>query len=232
MALNILSSLAVERAFATRILPEFAGQTGLSPHVTWNPTTVLMQKVAGGERGDVIVLIDHAMNALAEQGIVAAASVRPIATATIGLAVAPDAAPLDISSAEQVRSALLSARSVAWSRAGASGGQFHTVLERLGIAEEVLGRATAIPEGFTAREIMAGRADMAIQQVSELMTVEGVRILGPLPPELNAETHFSIAAFTDAANRAEAEQFIAFATGAAAHAAYNDCGLISRLELH
>ena len=90
-------------------------------------------------------------------------------------------------------------------------------------------RATIIPEGFTAGRIVNGNADLAIQQISELMSVDGIKIAGPLPEAVQAGTDFSVAAFADAGNPADAARLIAHLTSAEAGAAYEAGGLTSRL---
>lgn len=230
MPLKILSSLAVERALTLHLLPSFEAAEGAAPDVEWNPTKVMMERIRAGARGDVTILIDDAMAELADEGIVDGETIRPIATARIGFAVAPGAPMPDLSDADTVRTALLAARSVAFSQTGASGQFFVGLLDRLGIREEVTANATIIPEGFTAREIVAGRADLAIQQISELMTVDGVAIAGALPEELQKETDFSVALFSDPPDPAAGRRFIDHLTTQAADEAYGKGGLVSRLS--
>lgn len=229
MPLKLMSTLAVEVALKRSLLPSFTDATGIAPDVTWNPTTVIMQRIADGTRADAIILIDKSMAELVERGIVVASNVRPIATAKIGVAVAGDAPAPKLETVEDLKAALLAARSVAYSRGGASGIYFATLIERLGIAEAVNARATIIPEGFTAGQIVNGNADLAIQQISELMSVDGIRIAGPLPEDVQAGTDFSVAAFADAENPDDAARLIAHLTSAEAAASYEAGGLTSRL---
>lgn len=224
-----MSTLAVEVALKRSLLPSFTQATGITPEATWNPTTVIMQRIEAGARADAIILIDKSMAELVDRGIVDASSVNPIATAKIGIAVAGDAPAPRLETVEDLKAALLAARSVAYSRGGASGIYFAGLIERLGIADAVNARATIIPEGFTAGQIVEGKADLAIQQISELMSVDGIKIVGPLPEDVQAATDFSVAAFTDAGNPAEAARLIAHLTSAKAADAYETGGLTSRL---
>lgn len=229
MPLKLMSTLAVEVALKRSLLPSFIGETGITPDATWNPTTVIMQRIREGGRADAIILIDKSMYELVERGIVDASSVSPIATAKIGVAVAGDATAPKLDTVEEFKAALLAARSVAYSRGGASGIYFAGLIERLGIADTVNARATIIPEGFTARQIVEGNADLAIQQISELMSVDGIKIAGPLPEDVQVDTDFSIAVFADAANPDEAAQLMEHLTSAEAAVAYEKGGLTSRL---
>ncbi len=68
---------------------------------------------------------------------------------------------------------------------------FAGLIERLGIAEAIRAKATIIPAGFTAEKLVSGEADLAIQQVSELMVVPGIDIAGPFPNEVQAAMRFA-----------------------------------------
>lgn len=226
-SLKIMSTLAVAVAFRRSILPGFETATGIAPDVTWGPTTVLERRIAEGERADAIVLIDAAMEKLVAAGLVRAGSVRPIASSLVGLAVPRGAARPDISTVTALRKALLEGR-VAYSRGGASGIFFSRLIADLGIADEVNARATVIPEGFTAEKLVSGEADLAIQQVSELMSVDTVDVVGPLPEGAQEGIDLSSGLFAEATAKAAAERFIAFATTAEAARAYRDGGLVAR----
>lgn len=228
MTLTVLSTLAVERALNLYLLPAFTRQEGEAPEVSWNPTTVLMDRIRAGERADAIILIDGPMAELVRDGIVVEGSVRPVAIARIGVAVAPGAPVPDLGDVHALKAALLAARSVAYSRTGASGIHFANLIERLGVAGAVNARATIIPEGFTARKIVTGEADLAIQQVSELMTVDGIHIAGELPEGAQLQTAFSAAVFKDAADPEAAGRFVDFLVSAEARAAYLAGGLAPR----
>lgn len=229
MPLRLMSTLAVEVALKRSLLPSFIEATKIEPEVTWNPTTVIMQRIEVGARADAIILIDGSMTKLVERGVVVGSSVHPIATAKIGVAVAGDAPAPKLVTVEDLKTALLSARSVAYSRGGASGIYFAELIQRLGIAEAINARATIIPEGFTACQIIEGTADLAIQQLSELMSVDGIRIAGQLPEGVQAGTDFSVAAFADADNPEDAARLIAHLTSPDAARSYEDGGLTSRI---
>lgn len=230
MKLTVMSTLAVKVALEKQILPEFANKFGVTPDVSWNPTTVLMTRIENNEKADAVILIDKPMALLVEQGIVVANSVRKVARAGIGIAVKKGQPLPDISNADAFKATMLAARSVAYSRGGASGIYFSEVIKNLGIEDEINAKATIIPEGFTAEQIMNGNADIAIQQISELMTVDGVAIVGPLPEELQLWTDFSAAVFANTVEPENAQKFIDHLTSEYAHNAYMNGGLTSRLE--
>jgi len=115
---------------------------------------------------------------------------------------------------------LLNARSVAYSVTGASGIYFAELLNRLRIADEINAKATIIEKGFIANAVVDGRADVGIQQLSELLFVPGAQIAGPFPAEVQQYTEFSAALALEAVENAEARAFIEFLTSAKANEAY------------
>ncbi|MDB5416158.1 MAG: Extracellular solute-binding protein [Rubritepida sp.] len=227
VTLRILSGLAVRGAFEGGIISDYEGRTGNAIDVAWVPTTLIMTQVAAGEQADVLVLIRDAMDKLIAEGKVDPATRVEVAHSRLGVAVPRGAAHPPVGTVEEFRAALLGARSVAYSRAGASGIHFESIIEKLGIADAVRSRATVIPAGFTAEKLVTGEADLAVQQVSELLVVEGVEVVGRYPEELQQVSSFSAAMMTSSAHRAAAEAFLAGLNGEAANAAYLASGVDS-----
>lgn len=178
--LRLLSTLAVRLAFERGIIPAF----GHPVQAEWLPTAIARTRM--GDGFDLVVLTDEA---LAELGL----DRVPVARSALGLAVRAGTPKPFIATEDGFRAALLGARSLAWSRAGASGIHLESVLEQLGIAQQVRARGTVIAQGFTAECLLDGRADLAVQQVSELMAVEGTEVVGPFPERFQARALFSAA---------------------------------------
>jgi molybdate transport system substrate-binding protein len=222
-----MSTLAVELALQSALLPAWR-EAGRDVDVEWAPTGVLLDRVRAGERGDVLIAIDQPIAELVEQGVLRAGSVRPLARASFGLGAKRGETLPDISTPERFEQALLSARSVAYSLTGASGIHFQDVMERLGITEAVGAKATAIPAGFTADKVIAGEADLAVQQISELMSIDGIDVVGPFPEPYQKHTDFSAAIFTDTAEPELAEAFLDHLSDDAAAEVYGRCGLMAR----
>jgi molybdate transport system substrate-binding protein len=220
-----MSALAVRGAFENGILPAFQAETGIQVVTDWSPTTVIMTRVAAGERPDVVVLIVDAMDRLVEQDIVDPASRVELAHSRLGLAVPPGAAHPDISTVEAFTKALLAARSICYSVGGASGIYFQQLIEKLGIADAIHAKATTIPAGFTAEKLLTGEADLAVQQVSELMVVPTVEIIGKFPEEVQQVSSFSAAIMRGTSNTAAAALLIASLTGDRAAVAYRASGV-------
>jgi molybdate transport system substrate-binding protein len=187
-------------------LPRFAGTV----EARYDPTAAILRRIEAGERGDAAILTGEGIEALTAAGILAAGTRVDFAASGIGIAVKAGAPHPDISTDEAFIRLLREVPSLAYSRAGASGIYFAGLLERLGLAETVNAKATIIPQGFTAERVARGEAAVAVQQISELMAVEGVEIVGPLPPGLQTRVVFAGALFSGAVSEAsELLRFIA-----------------------
>jgi molybdate transport system substrate-binding protein len=181
---------ALEAALGAKVTMELA------------PTRTLEGRIRAGEHADAAVLTAEAVAALAAEGVLDGMTSRPLAHSRVGLAVKAGARHPDISSVEALRRTLLAAPSLCYSRAGASGIFFAGLIERLGIATEVNAKAIVIPQGFTAEKLLTGEAVIAFQQISELMEVQGIEVVGPLPEGAQTIAVFSGAAFAGTAGGA------------------------------
>jgi molybdate transport system substrate-binding protein len=168
-----------------------------------------MERIASGESADVAIITDIAIETLIAQGRVLRESRRDLASSGVGIAVRAGASRPDISTPDALKHALLSARSITYTVSGASGIHFAQVIEALGIADTV--RAKAIVRDGLAGELAArGEVELAVQQISELMQVKGIDIVGPLPVEVQKSTVFSVGIFTSAKDPAHAAALIAW----------------------
>ena len=217
-SLKVMSTLAVELALKSALLPAWEGDVEME----WSPTGVLLERVRSGERGDVLIAIDAPIAELLAQGVLRAGSVRPLARASFGLGVKRGAPVPDISTPERFERVLVGARSVAVSQTGASGIHFRDVLERL----DGTVNTTVIHAGFTADKVIAGEADLAVQQVSELMSIDGIEVVGPFPEPYQKHTDFSAAVFSDSAAPELAQAFVDHLSAGAE--VYARCGLEPR----
>jgi molybdate transport system substrate-binding protein len=226
---SVMSGLALEVAVNRWIKPKFETDTAFKLDIDWRPTTAIMHSIEEGKRADVIIAINDSMDKLVQTGIVRAATRASLADSVLGVGIRKGAPRPDVSTVDAFKKAMVNARAVAYSKAGASGIYFSKLIDRLGIAEAVNPRAVVIPMGFTAEKVASGEADLAIQQISELMSVDGIDIAGPFPAELQTVSTFDAAIFKDAQNPDGAAAFLAALTSPAAAKAYADGGLVSRL---
>jgi molybdate transport system substrate-binding protein len=183
-------------AAVNALMPEFERTTGNKVVVAYGPsmgTTVnaIPVRLARGETADVLIMVGYALDNLIKQGKVMADSRVDLVNSPIGVAVKAGAPKPDISSADAVKQTLLAAKSVAYSDS-ASGVYVSTeMFQRLGITEQMKGKARQIPADPVASIVARGDAEIGFQQISELLPVAGIDIVGPLPPALQQITVFS-----------------------------------------
>jgi molybdate transport system substrate-binding protein len=225
--LHVMSALVVRSPFDESILAEYE-KTGNKADVEWAPTTVLMDNIKNGARADAIIATVSAVDSLIEQGIVDPSSRIELVDSKLGLAVKKGEAHPDISTVEALKETLLNARSVAYSVGGASGIYFQDLLKKMGIADEVNAKASPIPQGFTAEQIVAGNADVAIQQVSELLVVKGIEVIGTLPESVQSTTSFSAVTFKGSSRTEQARGFLNHLLSDGSVQAYKHKGLEMR----
>ncbi|MEZ5849439.1 MAG: substrate-binding domain-containing protein [Hyphomicrobiaceae bacterium] len=222
--MKILSTLGV-KGVLDRLVPEYARQTGIAFDIACNPTVVQMQAIEAGARADMALLTAAGIDELIAKGVLRAGSAVPLARSKVGLAVPQGAPRPSIATRDDVVRALCAAEHVVYSGSGASGIYFSGLLKRLGIADAVNERAVIIPKGFTAELLRDGRATLAVQQVSELMSVAGVDVLGPLPDEIQDDLVFTGGIFAEAADPEAAMAFLRHISGPGRAALYREMGL-------
>lgn len=227
---RIFSAIALKGAIEGFIAPRFVSDGNGAPDFVWEPTKVLMQRLADGEEADLVILIDESMDRLEGEGLIDPGSRASLAQAVLGVAVRAGAPHPDISTTEAFCETLVSAKGVAYSIAGASSIYFVGLLERLGLAETI--RGVTIPAGFTAQKIIDNEAELAVQQISELMAVKGVEVVGPFPDALQSVTRFSVAVMRGASRAKAARAFRDALVTAGAADAYRKTGLAPCLPAH
>jgi molybdate transport system substrate-binding protein len=152
----------------------------------------VQRRVAAGEGFDVLVLTPAGLRALAPR--LSPEPPRELARVGIGVAVRQGAPMPDISTPEAFQQALLSARSVAMidpAAGGSSGIYLAGLFERWGIARQIAGKAVLVPGGLVATRLLDGQADIAIHQISEILAVPGVALVGPLPDAIQNWTVYA-----------------------------------------
>ena len=223
-SVRVLSTLAL--AGAVRALAEkYQAKSGARIEADFAPTMRVLERLKAGETADVLILTDEGLVELIAAGSIVAASRVDLARSWVGLAVKAGEAHPDISTEASLRTTLLAARSVAYSRLGASGIFFAQLIAKMGIEKEINARATISPMGFTAERIITGEADVAIQQLSELKQVKGIEVVGPLPHHLQAPAVFSAGRMTGSKQVAASDLLLKFLSSAEATPALIESGL-------
>jgi molybdate transport system substrate-binding protein len=220
--LRLLSTLGIAGVME-QLGPALEAGLGIRIAATFMPTLSLLQRIRAGETGDLAVLTADGLDELVASGAIL--SRTDLARSFVGFAVRAGAPHPDISTQEAVVATLRATPSIALSRAGASGIFFQALLERLGIADEVRAKATVIPSGFTAELVARGEVALAVQQVSELMVVPGIEVVGRLPPGIEGIATFSAGVFATSRHPGPAAALIAALAGTAHARVYRDRGL-------
>ena len=221
--IRVLSTVGMQPA-TPELFAQFERETGHKIVVTYGLAAVLGKSFLDGAPADVLILTGPIVENLATQGKVVPGSKVDIARSGVGIGVKAGAPRPDISTADALKSTVLAAKSVGYSKEGASGVAFARALERLGIAEQV--RAKYKDTGTKAGEmVVAGEIELGAAQIPELMAVPGVDVVGPLPAELQTVTIFSVGLATEAKEADAAKALLQFLAGPAAAPVYKAKGL-------
>lgn len=198
------------------LVQAYTAQTGVSVAIESVGGVDAAKRVQAGEALDVVVLASDAIDKLQAAGHVVAGSKLNVVHSGTAVAVRAGAALPDLSSADAVRAAVLAARSVSYST-GPSGVALAQLFERWGIAPQVQDRIVTPPPGVPVGLLVArGEVELGFQQLSELIHVEGITVVGPLPPEIQITTTFSAAVCATCTQPEVAQAFLRFLCSAAA----------------
>lgn len=201
------------------LLPDFEKQTGHQVRVDNDTVGALAKRIEAGENFDLAILTPAAINTLADKGRLAVGSRKDLARVGIGVVVKEGAAKPDISTDEAFKKALLAAQSIAYidpAAGGSSGIYVARMLEKLGIADEMKSKSRLIPGGAVAEHIAKGEAELGIHQISEILPVKGVTLVGPLPANLQNYTVYAAAVSATAKELAGAKALVEMLSGPAA----------------
>ena len=190
--------------------PQFERANDCKIAISYDPAKVMLARIQKGETADLAILGSGAIDELVKQRKISAGSRRVLARCRVGVAVLAGKPRPDISSVEAFKRTLLGAKSVAYTQEGASGMHFAGLIERLGIAEQVKAKAVRQPGGLIGELVAAGKAEIAIQQIPELMAVAGIELVGPLPAEIQLVTVSSAGIFAGTKQAEAAQSFIRF----------------------
>jgi molybdate transport system substrate-binding protein len=199
-----------QRGVMAELLPRFEKATGHRVTASYEPGQIMMRRIDAGETADVVILGGSALEELAKKGKLVAGSQRAYSSCGIGVAVAAGLPKPDVGSVDAFKRALLAAGSVAYTIEGASGIHFSGLIERMGIAREIQAKEVRQPGGLVGELVAAGKAELAIQQIPELLAVPGIQYVGPLPRELQKITASSAGLFTGSKEPAAARAFLDF----------------------
>ncbi|ENO90197.1 substrate-binding domain-containing protein [Thauera linaloolentis] len=183
------------------------------------------KRVESGEAFDLVVLASNAIDKLIASGHVRAGSRADLAESGIAVAVRAGAAHPDIGSETALRDAVLAARTLSYST-GPSGVALARLFQDWGIAGDIAGRIVQAPPGVPVGSLVAkGEVELGFQQLSELMHLAGIDVLGPLPPEIQILTTFSAGVPLACTQPDAVRELLAFLTSPAADEAKRRNGM-------
>lgn len=222
--MKILTSNA-SRTVLDGLAPAFERASGRPYAVEFDSAKSMLARIEGGATADVVILGAPVVAGLEKRGVVRTGSCRVFARSRVGVAVRAGAPKPDISSVAALRRALLDARSIAHTVHGASGMYVPVLLERLGIAGQVKHKIVTRPGGYIGGVVASGEAEIAVQQIVELLAVPGVDLVGPLPDEVQQVFHTAAAIFTASGQPAEADALVRFLLDPANAGVFEEVGL-------
>lgn len=230
---KVLSASAL-KVIVTELAEQFQKESGDTLKLEFATAGAVERRVLAGETPDVIIATDVQMTGIADKGLTTQPPPVIIARVGVGIAVKDGAAKPDISSSEALKQMLLAAKSVTYpdpAKGGASGIHFASVIDKLGIAEAIKAKSIlgANPD-FVCVAVANGEAAMCVHQISEIMPVKGVTLVGPLPKEMQKVTTFAVAASAKAASPDAAMAFARFLARADLKPKFAAAGLDYKLD--
>ncbi len=206
---KVFGTNALRTALLSR-LPAFERAHGLKvgAAIEFNATNHTLAAMRAGATADVVIATAGAIDTLVEEGKIVRGTRTDLATAGIGACVRAGAPKPDISTVEALKRALLAAKSVSYSQAGQSGIHFAKVIDQLGIGDAVRAKAVINASGLVGERIVRGDAELGFQQVSELLAVEGIDLVGPLPDAVQLNSLFAAGIGAGTQHAALAREFI------------------------
>jgi molybdate transport system substrate-binding protein len=209
--IKVLSAGAY-KSIVVAVQPEFEKQTGHKLVVDNDTVGGLAKRIEDGEAFDVVIVSPGAVDELIKKkGKAASGTRQTLARVGIGVMVKDGAAKPDIATVDAFRKAVLDAKTVAYidpASGGSSGIYLASLFEKLGIANAVKPKAKLKQGGYVADLIVSGEAELGIHQISEILPVKGVALVGPLPAEIQNYTTYAAGLSVSARDVAAAKALI------------------------
>jgi len=210
------------------LVPDFEKQTGHKVTVDNGTVGEVKKRIEEGEAFDVAVITPAVIDELIGKGKIVPGSQIKLAGVGVGVMVKEGAAKPDVSTVEAFKQALLAAKSVAYidpASGGSSGIYVGKLLERLGIADQIRPKTKLKQGGHVADLIISGEAELGVHQVSEIVPIKGVVLVGPLPKEIQNTTTYAGGLSATARDKDAAMALIKALTGPAAAAVLKSKGM-------
>jgi molybdate transport system substrate-binding protein len=187
MNIKVMLSLAFKEAYL-ELVPPFERATGHKISTSWVSSVDVAGRLKGGEAVDLVILSSKAIDELVAAGTLA--DRQDLAQSGVAAAVKAGAPKPDISSGDALKRAVLAAKSIAYST-GPSGVYLIELFERMGITGQIQAKVKQVKGEPAGAVVARGEAELGFQQMSELLPVPGIDIVGPLSPDVQKITVFS-----------------------------------------
>jgi molybdate transport system substrate-binding protein len=216
------------KAVVLELVPQFEKETGHKAVVDNDTAGGLAKRIEGGEAFDLAVITPGVVGDLAKKGKVVGDSRANVARVGVGVVVKEGAPSPDISSVDAFKRTLIAAKSVAYidpASGGSSGIYLTGLFDKLGIAADIKPKAKLKQGGYVAELIANGEAELGLHQISEILPVKGVKLVGPLPAEIQNYTTYAAAVGSEAKQPDAARALIKLLTGSPAESVLKARGM-------
>ncbi len=213
--IKVMATAAFKEAYLV-LVPQFEHATGHQIVTTWATTADIVSRVKAGETTDLAVMSGNAIDELITAGKFAQGSRVDVASSWVAMAVQQGAPKPDIRTAEAFKQAMLDAKSIAYS-GGPSGVYLIGLFQRMGISARLAPKVKQIKGEPVGASVARGDIEIGFQQMSELMPVPGIDIVGGLPKEIEEITHFATGRHVSSPVAGAADALTAFFRAPAAH---------------
>lgn len=221
---SLLASNALREPLQ-QLMPAFAKASGHTVRLQWGGTEAITKRISDDEAVDAVLIAAPNIDRLIQQGKLAQGSRADVAKSLVDVAVRAGLPKPDVASAEGVKHAVLAAQSIAYS-SGPSGFHLQKVFEQMGIAEQIKAKTRQPPSGVQIADLLArGDADLGFQQVSELLHAPGIAYLGPLPPEIQQVTIWSVGVYPTTPAPDAVKELVQFLRSPQARAILENAGM-------
>ena len=216
--IKILSDGPLQPAL-TKVAELFRQETRNQVNFVFDPSPAMKKRIEGGETADVIIVHPDFVDELARMGKVTAGDRPIIGRVGVGLGNRLSSPPYNISTTEKLKETLLSADMLVFNNVG-SGNTFAKTLEKLGIAEALKAKIVRTAPNGIFDPVLNGKGnDFVAGTMPLIATRTGIKLLGPLPGDLQDYLIYTAAVMVGTSQREAAENFIKFLTSAKAKAA-------------
>ena len=225
--LKVFSAGAAKAAMVP-LVEAFARSSGHNVDIDFATMGLIQDKLRSGEKADVLVLAAEVGEVLGRAGIINPASVRPLAKVGVGVAVAENARAPDISTAAAFRKTLVEAKSIVMidPARGTSDKHLVEVYQRLGLTELLKPKMRYGAGGYIVEPVGRGEVELGLHQISEILPVKGVKLVGPLPEELQKWTLYVGAVTPGASAPQAAADLVAYLSNFQSKAIYLSKGFV------